>query len=74
MDPISSTFLMFGLVMLLASWLYLIAVSFQDDFNWGLCSVFLPPLSYIYACFAWEKSKAVIYMAAIGIALVLFAL
>jgi len=55
MDPFSAVALGFGIVLLLTSWIYLGFVSFEDDYTWGLCTVFLPALSYIYACFAWDK-------------------
>ncbi len=74
MDPISAAFLMFGLILLLASWIQLIIISFNDDFSWGLTSVFLPPLSYIYGLFAWDKAKSAMVMVFIGWVLILLSL
>ena len=72
MDALSSTAIVFGVILLASSWIYLIIIAFQADFTWGLVSVFIPVLSYIYAVKDWEKGKETIYLAAIGLALVLF--
>ena len=74
MDSISAVYLMFGLILLLASWIQLLFVSFRDDFSWGLTSLFAPPLSYLYAFFCWEKAQSSILMAAGGWLLILFSL
>jgi hypothetical protein len=74
MDPISATFMTFGVILLFASWVYLMIIAFREDFTWGLCTVLVPPLAYVYSFFAWRKSKEVLILAAIGVALVLFAL
>ena len=74
MDSVSATILTFGLVLLLASWVQLLFVSFKEDFSWGLSTLFLPPLSYLYGLFALEKCKAAIFMAIIGCVLVFVAL
>ena len=74
MDSISAAFLMFGLVLLLASWIQLIIISFNNDYSWGLTSIFLPPISYIYGLFAWHKSKSAMIMAFTGWALILLSL
>lgn len=70
MDPISAAFTTFGLILLTASWIYLMIIAFREDFSWGLFSVLLPPLAYLYSCFAWQKSKEVLIMAVAGLALV----
>ena len=72
MDALSSTAIVFGVILLASSWIYLIIIAFQADFTWGLVSVFIPVLSYIYAVKDREKGKETIYLAAIGLALVLF--
>lgn len=74
MDPVSAAFLMFGLVLLLASWIQLIIISFNNDYSWGMTSIFLPPISYIYGFFAWDKSKSAMIMAFGGWILVLLSL
>ncbi len=74
MDPISATAMTFGVSLLLISWVYLLIISFESDFNWGLVTLFLPAISYIYALFAWKKTQATIWSAALGWVLILFAL
>lgn len=74
MDPVSSVLVTFGVILLFVSWIYLIFISFEHDYGWGLCSIFLPFLSYLYACFAWDKGREVIILAVLGSALVLFGL
>lgn len=74
MDPISATFMTFGVVLLVASWIYLMIIAFREDFAWGLFTVLVPPLSYLYSCFAWRETKEVLIMAAGGLALMLIAL
>lgn len=69
MESISATLVTFGAVLLLASWIQLIIVSFEEDYTWGLCSVFLPPFSYFYSLFAWQKAKSCIWLAVLGCAL-----
>lgn len=64
----------FGVILLVSSWFYLIMISFQNDFGWGLCSIFLPMISYVYACFVWNKGKEVVLMGALGTGLILFGL
>lgn len=66
MDPVSATLMTFGVGLLLVSWVYLICVSFTEDFNWGLCTVFIPVLSYIYACFVWKKTQGALVTAGLG--------
>ena len=72
MDPIAATFITFGTILLIASWVQLIILSFNNDFSWGLVTVFVPPLSYIYGCFAWEKAKSAVLMCGLGWILVFF--
>lgn len=66
MDPLSSTMMVFGLILLAVSWVLLLQVSFADDYVWGLTTLFLPPLAYLYGCFAWDKAKDPLYFAAGG--------
>lgn len=74
MDPISAFAMTTGVVLLLISWFYLIIISFKNDYNWGLVSIFLPVLAYIYAFFDWKKTQSVIWCAGLGWALIIFAL
>lgn len=74
MASVSALFLTVGLILLLASWIYLLIISFKDDFTWGLTTVFLPPLSYVYSCFAWHKAQAAVWLAGLGWLLILLSL
>ncbi len=73
MDPISSTSMVFGAVLLLVSWLQLMIYAFREDYTWGLTSVFLPPLSYLYAFSAGKQAREPLILAGIGLVLLVFA-
>lgn len=66
MEPISAIYTMFGVAALLASWISLLASSSRTDFTWGLCTVLLPPFSYLYALFRLDVAKESILLAIIG--------
>ncbi len=66
MEPLSAAYMMFGIVLLAASWVLLLIVSFREDYNWGLCTVFVPPLSYLYSFFSGEKAKESVGLAVLG--------
>ncbi|TVZ40149.1 hypothetical protein P886_4570 [Alteromonadaceae bacterium 2753L.S.0a.02] len=74
MDSISAALLMFGIVLLLASWIEMLVVSFKNDYSWGLTTLFVPPISYIYGLWTWEKARASLMMAALGWVLILLSL
>ena len=69
MDPISALFIFSGVTVLAASWMQLIITASREDFTWGLCSLFLPPLAYFYALWEWDKAGDAIKMAVVGIVL-----
>ena len=71
MDSISALLVMFGTASLLASWVYLIIISFKTDYAWGFMSVFLPPLSYLYSLFNLGKTWESLGLAVIGMTLLL---
>jgi len=64
----------FGILLLLISWIYLLIVSFKDDFTWGLTTMFLPPLSYAYCFAALEKTGSIVVLALIGWGLIFLGL
>ena len=66
MEPISATLMTFGVILLIVSWIYLIFISFEDDYTWGLCAIFLPVLAYLYALFHWRRAQGVLATAVIG--------
>ena len=70
MDAMSSFLLVGGSILLVGSWLTLIFAASAEDFTWGLCSVFLPPLAYFYGLFQWDKAGDAIKMAIVGLVLV----
>lgn len=70
MEPVSATMITFGVIFLAISWIYLMFIAFEVDFGWGLCALFLPPIAYIYACFNWKNTQAVLWMAILGWVLV----
>ena len=74
MDPITATLMTFGIILLISSWIQLMFVSFGDDYSWGLTTLFIPFIAYLYGLWAWEKSKGALKMAAIGSVLILAAL
>ncbi|MBC6905860.1 hypothetical protein DWB84_10365 [Saccharophagus sp. K07] len=71
MEPVSATLITFGVILLAFSWFYLMFVSFEEDFGWGLCAIFLPPLAYLYACFNWSKTQSILLLAVLGWILIL---
>ncbi len=74
MDPITAVFVTFGVIITVAGWVQLLITSFKDDYTWGLTTLFLPPLSYLYCFFSWEKAKDAVIMTAIGWGLVVLGL
>lgn len=66
MEPVTSLFLTIGVACLLLSWIVLLIVSSQEDFTWGLCSLFIPPLSYAYCLFELDKTKGIMGLAILG--------
>lgn len=73
MDPLSAALTTFGIAILLASWIMLIIYSFREDMTWGLCSLFLPPVSYLYGLFHWSKANEPVLFALLGCALLILA-
>ena len=66
MDAITASLTTFGVVTLLASWVLLLIVSWQEDYAWGLCTLLLPPLSYLYALARLDKAGQALLLAAAG--------
>lgn len=73
MDPLTASLSTFGVILLLCSWIQLLIVSFKEDFTWGLTSLFLPPISYLYSLTVLDKAAPVIGLAAIGGGLIFLA-
>ena len=66
MDQVPVILVFMGVAVMALSWIYMIIVAFKDDYSWGLCSVFLPPVGYFYGLFSWSKSWEFELMAVIG--------
>lgn len=73
MDPMSAILTTAGIALLLLSWGLLLATSFKEDFTWGLCTIFLPPLSFLYGFFRWPRAHEALLVGLVGLALLLFA-
>ena len=73
MEATSATLMTFGAVALLASWVLLLIESWKEDFAWGLCTLFLPPLSYLYGLSRLDKAGEALMLAAAGWILIWFA-
>lgn len=74
MDASSATLMTFGIAMLGVSWVLLLIASWREDYTWGLCTLFLPPLSYLYAFARLDKAGESLVAAAIGWVCLFFAL
>lgn len=70
MDATSASMFTFGLAALLASWVLLLITSWKDDYAWGLCTLLLPPLSYLYALLRLDKAGEALLLAALGCVLI----
>lgn len=73
MDATTATLMTFGLAALLTSWIVMIIVAWQEDYAWGLCSVLLPPLAYLYGLFRLDKAGQSLLLAVVGLVLLFFA-
>lgn len=71
MEPLAALLMMLGIATLAMSWIQLLITSSKEDFAWGLCSVLLPPLSYLYGLFRLDKAGDAILLAVVGWALLL---
>ncbi len=74
MEAIPATLLTFGCVALAISYVLLLITSWKEDYAWGLCTMFIPPLSYLYALARLDKAGDALLMAVIGWVLIWFAL
>lgn len=73
MEAASATMFTFGAAMLLLSWIVLLIAAWKEDYTWGLCTLFLPPLSYLYGIARLDKAGEAILLAIGGWALILLA-
>ncbi len=73
MEATNALLMTLGAAILLASWVLLLIASWREDYAWGLCSLLLPPLSYIYALFRLDKAGESIALAAVGWVMIILA-
>ncbi len=73
MEATSATLITFGIAALAGSWILLLIVSWKEDLTWGLCTLFLPPLSYLYSLARFDKAGEAIWLAVAGWILILLA-
>jgi hypothetical protein len=73
MEAASATMMTFGVAMLLLSWIVLMIAAWREDYAWGLATIFLPPLSYLYGIARLDKAGEAILLAIAGWALILLA-
>ena len=66
MDATTATLLTFGVAALATSWIVLLIVSWKEDYAWGLCTLFLPPLSYLYSLARLDKAGESLLLAIAG--------
>lgn len=66
MEAGTATLVTYGVAALLVSWVLLLITAWKEDYAWGLCTLFLPPLSYLYGLFRLDKAGQAILVAVIG--------
>jgi hypothetical protein len=69
MEATSASLMTFGLAALLASWVLLMIQSWKEDYAWGMCTLLLPPLSYLYGLARLDKAGEAWLLAAAGLVL-----
>jgi len=73
MEAAAATMYTYGAALLLMSWVMLIITAWREDYAWGLCSLFLPPLAYLYAFARLDKAGEALVVAALGWVLIFIA-
>ena len=66
MSSLAALFLTLGIFALTFSWVLLLIRSWSTDFVWGLCTLFAPPLSYLYGLFDLENAGESLVLAVAG--------
>ena len=74
MEATSAALMTFGVAALFMSWVILLIESWKEDYSWGLCSLFLPPLAYLYGLTRLDKAGESLLVAVIGWVLIWFSL
>ena len=71
MEATNAIFLVFGLAILLTSWIVLLVTAWREDYAWGLSAVLVPPFAYFYGLFRLDKAWEAIGLAVLGCVLVM---
>ncbi len=66
MDALTAYLLTLGVSALLVSWVLLLIAAWKEDYTWGLCSLFLPPLAYLYGLARLDKAGESLLVAVVG--------
>lgn len=66
MEASNALLMTLGVATLLTSWVLLLVVSWKEDYAWGLFSLLLPPVGYIYSFFRLDKAGQVVLVALLG--------
>ena len=66
MDAPTAYLLTLGVSALLASWVLLLIAAWKEDYSWGLCALFLPPLAYLYGLARLDKAGESLLVAVAG--------
>ena len=66
MDPLASLLITLGAFAIVASWVLLLIRASNEDFAWGLCTLLLPPLSYLYGLFRLDVAREPLFLAVLG--------
>ena len=73
MDAATASLTTLGVASLLVSYILMMIASWKEDYAWGLCTLFLPPLSYLYGLFRLDKAGEALGLAVVGWLLVFLA-
>ncbi len=66
MEATNAVFMVFGLALLLASWVVLLITAWHEDYAWGLSAVLLPPFAYLYGLMRLDKAWEALALAGLG--------
>ena len=56
MEATNAVLMVFGLAILLTSWVVLLITAWREDYAWGLSAVLLPPFAYLYGLLRLDKA------------------
>ena len=73
MEATNAVLMVFGLAILLTSWVVLLITAWREDYAWGLSAVLLPPFAYLYGLLRLDKAWESVGLAILGCVLVMMA-